>query len=403
MTIDNTGNRKRNSVDFHSAFRVKQLRKPRLFRFGKTEKDKNALSIPKKTYSIKKTFFGLSILLKRSKKLLYKNFFWGRGIYYKYSVVFVILLTLLPIGAFANNIKKEEKDIPGTPATFYDAAFDTGGKTVILNNKNIDNIQVYQVQNGDTLSSIATKFGITVDTLTYVNQLNDYSILKVGTSLKILPVSGILYKVNSGDTLTSIAKKYNIAQSGYSEQVILDINNLDSTDLNVNQEILVPGAIIEKPKPIQDPVVARTSTRIIVVPSGSTLFIPPTAGIGSISTCYSSVHPAVDIASNSYPPLVASASGRVVYAGYGLSGGSGIAVSIDHGNGYITQYLHLSQLSVSAGDNVQQGQQIGIMGSTGKSTGPHVHFIIKYNGVNQNPFEYVNLSDYPREYTATSC
>ena len=193
---------------------------------------------------------------------------------------------------------------------------------------------------------------------------------------------------------------------------MLDINRMaDVNDLQVGMEILIPGAQIEQPKPIIASVPKSTSnSSVTYVPSSSTYnpppgvqFISPTGGVGNISTCYSSIHQGVDIASHGGPPLYASAAGKIEWAGWGLSGGSGIAVSINHGNGYITQYLHLSKLSVSVGDYVEQGQMLGIMGSTGKSTGTHVHFIIKYNGNYVNPFNYVDLSSYPRVYTATSC
>jgi murein DD-endopeptidase MepM/ murein hydrolase activator NlpD len=253
----------------------------------------------------------------------------------------------------------------------------------------------------------------------YTNGINDPNSLRVGQSLKILPLSGITYKVKAGDTLESVAKKFNIASSGYSAQILLDVNLLDTNELKEGQDLLVPGASLDsfkptptpKPKPTQ-PIIAgnqpvNTSPSFIPsnVPAGIS-FLSPTSnpslnnfkGIGNITTCFSSYHPALDIDHPSgLIDLVASSKGKVTWAGWNLTGGSGIAVQIDHQNGYVTEYYHLSQLSVSLGQSVVQGQKIGLMGTTGRSTGPHVHFIIKYNGVSVDPRKLIDFSSYPRE------
>jgi len=408
--MDFKNNKKRMSVDFHTVLKSSKTiagntKNAGKFIFSKKDNNLNSVSQAKLLHTSKSLFQHINIFGSRLKKRFYKSFFWGRGVYYKYSILALIIAVSLPVGVLASSIKQDPSRVLQTQTQgVSDAAIDTGGKTIVPSDKTVYSILTYVVQKGDSLYSIASKFNISKETIQYANKLDESSILQVGSSLKILPYSGILYTVKKGDTLKDIASKYNIAQSGYSDQVLLDVNVLDSTDLVEGQQLLVPGAVIDLPKPTQAIIAAvpRTTSRIIVSGANSQ-FIPPTAGIGHISTCFSAAHPAVDIDSNALPPIIASASGKVMWAGYGLSGGSGIAVRIDHGNGFVTEYLHMSRLSVSVGDVVVQGQQLGIMGATGRATGPHVHFIIKYNGINQNPFNYVDLSGYPREYTATTC
>jgi len=105
---------------------------------------------------------------------------------------------------------------------------------------------------------------------------------------------------------------------------------------------------------------------------------------GTITTYFSAYHPGIDIANVEGSPEVAADAGRVVFAGWG---DYGIYVEIDHGNGFHTIYGHLSEVQVRVGDLVSPGQPIGLMGSTGRSTGPHVHFEIVFEGVPQNPLD----------------
>lgn len=394
--MDSSKKHKRKSIDFISfgSDRSKPTSKPFLslskFSIGKI-------------FSHRGFFFQLFNILKHFKKVVYKQFFWGRGIYYKYSIIITIFAVLFPATVLASTLHKPEEVTKIENNVAVDTVFDTGnGKTIVSDIKTIDSRQEYIVQKNDTLDAIASKFGTTTDALVYTNSLSNQN-LQIGQTLKILPIpGGILYKVKPGDTLQSIATKFDIARNGYSTQVLLDVNLLDSNDLKADQEILVPGAVIEKPKVT----VAQRSTAAVIkiIPAPNSGFISPTNGVGNITTCFSSIHPALDIDSiNGNPPLYASASGTVTWSGWGLSGGSGIAVRIDHGNGFVTEYLHFSRVTVSVGQVVAQGQQIGIMGATGRSTGTHIHWIIKYNGVEQNPMKYVNFSAYGRESDARTC
>lgn len=241
----------------------------------------------------------------------------------------------------------------------------------------------YIVESGDTLSGIGNKFKISTDALRYVNNLTATATLKVGQELVIPPVAGLIHEVKSGDTLDSIANKYNVPP-----QAIADFNYiLDTSNLAVGTELVVPDA--EVPAPVFVPTVPA--------------FVPPTVGTdpnarsgwciwpmpgGIVTQEFSWYHNGVDIAESWLPPIYACGDGVVTRAGWDPFG-LGLHVIIDHGNGYETVYGHMSRLDVGFGQRISQGHVIGIMGSTGRSTGPHVHFIVKYNGVPQNPFNYI--------------
>ena len=117
------------------------------------------------------------------------------------------------------------------------------------------------------------------------------------------------------------------------------------------------------------------------------LFIWPTSG--RITQCFHNGHKAFDISDHSLPVVSATKSGTVTKAIAGYNDGYGTMVIIDHGDGYSTVYGHLSTLDVKVGDTVRQGQSLGRMGNTGRSTGPHLHFEIRYKGELQNPFVYM--------------
>lgn len=243
-------------------------------------------------------------------------------------------------------------------------------------------IEEYKVENGDTMSTIAQKKGISVDTIKWANDLSGDSI-KPGQILKILPVTGVGYIVKTGDSLASVAKKYSAE-----EQAIMDFPFNDVPDdfkLRVGQLLIIPEGsppqiLIPKPKP-QPQYLAQGPGSAFSAPGGAQ-FIWPTNGI--ITQYFSWYHPGDDIANRSAPAVSASDGGTVIGAGWNNSG-YGNRVIIDHGNGYTSLYAHLSNIYVSAGDTVSSGQLIGQMGSTGRSTGTHLHFEIHYKGVALNP------------------
>ena len=261
----------------------------------------------------------------------------------------------------------------------YETALST-----VISAKPRDKVENYTVKSGDTLASIAKKFGISVDTIKWANDLKTDTI-KPEQTLKIAPVTGVIHTVVSGETIYSIAKKYGIPAQNIVNFIFNDFADIDTFALKAGQTLYVPDGVIEPEQPKYSQMPPRYANAIAGV-HGSSNFIWPTTGvITQYPTWY---HMAFDIASNSGPAIIASDTGTVTYAGC-INWGYGCHVMVDHGNGYQTLYAHMSSISVSAGQAVNQGQQLGIMGSTGNSTGPHCHFEIRLNGALQNPQNYL--------------
>ncbi len=244
----------------------------------------------------------------------------------------------------------------------------------------------YAVEGGDTLYSIGSKFKISVDALEYVNNLTDNSVLKPGQTLTIPPVSGLIHTVERGDTLNSIADKYDVPA-----QAVADFNYLlDTSHLALGTELVIPGGKVPKVEPA--PVIYSGAPS-----QGGSASASPNKGfcawpttVRVITQYFSWYHNGVDVATPhniAMPPLLACTSGTVTRAGWDPFG-LGLHVQIDHGNGYVTVYGHMSRIDVSYGQKVGRGEIIGLMGNTGNSTGPHIHFIVKYNGVAQNPLNF---------------
>lgn len=242
----------------------------------------------------------------------------------------------------------------------------------------------YQVKDGDTISSIAQAHGISVDTIKWANDITNVNQLKPGQTIKILPVSGVSHIVKSGDSLESVAKKYS-AES----QAIVDFPFNDVPDdfsLRVGQLLIVPDG---SPPEVKAPV--RRQPQYLAQGPQSPAFSAPGGGQfiwpagGQITQYMAWYHPGVDIANRSAPAVAASDGGTVVVAGWPDGYGYGNRIVIDHGNGYTSLYAHLSNIYVSVGETVSRGQLIGQMGSTGRSTGTHLHLEIHYKGAPLNP------------------
>ncbi len=220
----------------------------------------------------------------------------------------------------------------------------------------------YVVQAGDTLQSIANANNISVNTLLWANNLATSSTIKVGQSLVILPVDGVLHAIKSGDTVSGIAKIYT-TDSGS----IISYNNLASQDdIYVGDILIVAGGIM--PKKVS--AVASVSKQI---PLASNYFIFPTQGRVTQGLHY---YNAIDVANSCGTPIYAAASGVVQRAVYNNAWnlGMGNYVTILHSNGTVTYYGHFQNVFVKPGDNVTVGDRIGLMGRTGNATGCHVHF-----------------------------
>lgn len=244
----------------------------------------------------------------------------------------------------------------------------------------------YTVQGGDTIGSIATQYNITGSTIRWANGITN-DLIKPGQVLKIPPVSGVLYTVQSGDTLAGIAQKY-----GSQAQSILDENRLISADqIQVGQELIIPGgqppappAPAPAPRSIIERIFAGNVTPPPSAPGGNARFIWPTTNHHINQYFRGSYHTGIDIEGDYSSPIYAAAAGTVVFASYDRSG-YGLRVVIDHGNGYDTLYGHASKVFVGVGDTVKQGQTIAMVGSTGRSTGTHLHFEVRRSGGFVNP------------------
>lgn len=264
-------------------------------------------------------------------------------------------------------------------------AFDPFQSSVTTNRseKPRDKVEDYKVKSGDTLESIAKKFGISVDSVKWANNLKSDTI-KPDDTLKIPPVTGVVHKVVAGDNIYTIAKKYQTTAQEIVNFPFNDFADLDSFQLTPGQTLIVPNGVIEEEQPKYDS--SRYYAQAQAGVKGTTSFIWPTSGM--ITTYPVWYHMALDIANSSAPAILAADTGTVTYAGC-IDWGYGCHVIIDHGNGYQTLYGHMSVLSVSPGQVVSQGKQIGVMGSTGRSTGTHLHFEIRSGGSLLNPLNFL--------------
>ncbi len=225
----------------------------------------------------------------------------------------------------------------------------------------------YRIEPGDSLYSIAYRFGTDIKTLARLNNILNPHYIVTGDVIEILTVVGAVHDAEEGDTVSDIAKHY-----GVGEEVITAANDLNSKDiLTRGVRVIVPGADLSRGGQFPE-------------------FIWPLQGV--LTSGYGwrngKFHYAIDIAAPYGTPFFASAAGRVTHAGY--LGAYGIMVELDHGNGFLTRYAHAGKTAVTIGQQVAPGQVIGYIGLTGNTTGPHLHFELLYHGTKVNPLEYLD-------------
>ena len=282
----------------------------------------------------------------------------------------------------------------------------------------------YKVQKKDTPQAIARKFGLKTDTILLNNESVRNKKMKPGDTLTFPSVDGMYYKIQKGDTLAKIAKKY-----GISVVDIVDNNNINPKRLKAGTELFLKGVTLKKVKELEEKAVAAQQAKedkkdkkkskdkgqVPAVDTGSSGtgssaedndnqnyssggagFIYPVRYAGISSPFGNRYHPVlrryilhtgVDLVAK-YAPLRAAKAGVVTFAGN--MSGYGKIIIINHGNGYETRYAHLSVISTNVGEHVNQGDLIGKTGNSGRTTGAHLHFEIRVNGVPKNPMKYIN-------------
>lgn len=251
------------------------------------------------------------------------------------------------------------------------------GADQIAEGNNSGEIRVYTVREGDSLGAVAEMFSVTANTIRWANDLSKDTEIQPGQTLVILPIAGVRHIVKSGDTIGTIAKKY----EGDADE-ILSFNQLASaSDIVVGDTLIIPGGELHS---TQAPVKETKSGKGKSSGGGSGAgFMHPAPG--SVKTQGIHGYNAVDLAGSTGSTIRAAAAGEVIVAksGGGWNGGYGNYIVVKHRNGTQTLYAHLSSLSVGVGSYVEQGQTIGGMGNTGKSTGTHLHFEVRGG---RNPF-----------------
>jgi murein DD-endopeptidase MepM/ murein hydrolase activator NlpD len=239
---------------------------------------------------------------------------------------------------------------------------------------NSDQISIYVVREGDSISQIAKMFGVTTNTIIWANDIKRGSLIREGQTLIILPISGISHTVKSGETVRSIAKKY---KGDYTE--VLNYNGLTlESVVTIGDVVVVPDGEVATPRYSGSTALVRGTGG----PAYDGYYLRPVGG----GTKSQSLHGynAIDLATYAGAPIFAAADGQVIISkGFGWNGGYGRYVVIKHSNGTQTLYAHNSQNIVYPGQKVVKGQVIGYVGSSGKSTGAHLHFEIR--GA-RNPF-----------------
>lgn len=255
-------------------------------------------------------------------------------------------------------------------------------------------LQTYTVQAGDTLTGIASRYGLSMMTVWWANNLTGKDQLHLGQHLIIPPVNGLVITVGDGDTLASLAAKYSIDPKD-----ILAINQIEDPNLIIGQVLILPDAAgepIPTPVPTKAPAVHKTSSSCNcsgpATYSGGKLGWPVVGGGNYVSQYFHYGHYAIDVAATYGTPVVAADGGTVQFAGWKNNGG-GYQVWISHGSGLFTTYNHMSAVTVSAGQSVGRGQQVGRIGQSGDATGPHCHFEVWLGpiwngGTRVNPMRY---------------
>lgn len=233
--------------------------------------------------------------------------------------------------------------------------------------------RVHIVRRGETLTRIAAQYGVKVQDLIALNDIANPNLLSIGQQIVVTPRVQRTHVVAGGDTLWRIARTYEVTV----EAIQLANGLLDPGRLRIGQKLVIP-AIGGGDDVVAVPALARPTERV------TTLSWPVQGRVTShFGPRWGRMHNGIDIAAPTGTPVHAAAAGKVTHSGW--AGTFGQLVVVDHGNGLETRYAHNSKLLVRVGDEVQRGQRIALVGSTGQSTGPHLHFEVLVDGKPQDP------------------
>ncbi len=269
------------------------------------------------------------------------------------------------------------------------------------------NVISYSVAKGDNLFLIGERYGIKPETVLWSNveSLNDNPrMLKIGQELNILPIDGSYHKWKKDDNLRKVAESFKV-----DPMVILEYagNRFDLSKATVDEPGIKPDTWIIVPggkRPVKDwgpPAITRTNPavakyygdgscgKILTGAVGNGTFVWPVPSNHTVSGYdYTEIHAGIDIGGSEGAPIAAADSGVVVFAGWS-NFGYGQLLVIDHGNGWQTAYGHLNAIGATCGQSVIQGGTVATLGNTGNSSGPHLHFEMKFNGAPANPHDFV--------------
>lgn len=237
-------------------------------------------------------------------------------------------------------------------------------------------LRQYKIKDGDALSKIAKEYNVSLGTLISYNDIRDAKRIKTGAIIKIPDINGVPYKIRKGDSLSIIAKRFNVKLND-----ILDSNNLDTAVIKPGQEIFIPGAAMSKFD------LKKALGELFIYPAFGKL----TSGFGYRNDPFTGLrrmHYGIDLANKPGTLIKSSMDGVVKVAGESKLYGKYVVVS--HARGFQTLYAHLSKVSVKKSQRVSQGQKIGEMGSSGRSTGTHLHFSVYKNQQPINPLSQLN-------------
>ena len=344
---------------------------------------------------LKSKLIAFSVFFENYKNILVKFFTMKRGRYSR-PFLHVSALTVVTLGVIVAPFLASTYPVFSQNSNAASVASPSSSQSIVvgenvfqtdISQKPRDKAIIYTVQKGDTISTIAQKYGISEDTIRWANDLSDDT-LNVGDTLSILPVTGISYKVQSGDTVYTIAKKFATDPQKIVDFPFNDFAYPETFSLVNGQMLIVPDGV----KPSEQPFI-RQQVYIAQGPSSSSFsgsgFTWPVHGL--ITQFASWYHMALDIAAPYGTPIVAAKSGVVKSVSVGsYDGGYGNNVYLDHGDGYETHYAHMEAVNVSVGQSVVGGSTvIGWLGLTGRTTGPHVHFEVLRNGVLVNPLPFL--------------